>query len=296
MRILLFGRDGQVGWELQRSLAPLGTVAAVSRGDADADLAHPARVAEKIRSFAPEVVVNAAAYTAVDRAESEHELARIVNADAPGAMARAAAAVGATFVHYSTDYVFDGSGTDPWDEQSPTGPLGMYGRTKLEGEEQVRASGARHLILRTCWVYAARGHNFLRTMLRLARERDTLDVVDDQHGAPTGAELIADVTAHSLKAMLAKPELAGTYHLSAAGETSWHGYARFVVERARAAGAELRVGPEAVRPVPTSAYPTPARRPGNSRLRTRSLEAGFGLSLPPWQDGVERALAELLGR
>lgn len=296
MRILLFGRDGQVGWELRRSFAPLGAVAAVGRGDADADLAHPARVAEKIRSFAPDIVVNAAAYTAVDRAESEHELARTVNADAPGAMARAAAAVGATFVHYSTDYVFDGSGTEPWDEHSPTGPLGVYGRTKLEGEEQVRASGARHLILRTCWVYAARGHNFLRTMLRLARERDTLNVVDDQYGAPTGAELIADVTAHALRRMHANPALAGTYHLSAAGETSWHGYARFVVERAREAGAELRVEPAAVRPIPSSAFPTPARRPGNSRLRTCRLETSFGLSMPPWQQGVERTLAELLGR
>lgn len=296
MRILLYGRDGQVGWELQRSLAPLGTVATVGRGDTDGDLAHPDRIAEKIRCVAPDVVVNAAAYTAVDKSESEPALARTVNAEAPGAMARAAAAVGATFVHYSTDYVFDGSGSQPWDEQSPTGPLGVYGRTKLEGEEQVRASGARHLILRTCWVYAARGHNFLRTILRLARERETLDVVDDQHGAPTGAELIADVTAHALRGLLANPGLEGTYHLSAAGQTSWHAYARFVVERSLAAGAELRIEPEAVRPIPSSAYPTPARRPGNSRLRTRKLEASFNLSMPPWQEGVERTLAELLGQ
>jgi dTDP-4-dehydrorhamnose reductase len=296
VRILLYGRDGQVGWELQRALAPLGTVVPIGRGDAGGDLAHPARVAERIRAVAPDVVVNAAAYTAVDKAEGEQELARTVNAEAPGAMARAAAAVGASFVHYSTDYVFDGSGTSPWDEQSPTAPLGTYGRTKLEGEERVRASGARHLILRTCWVYAARGHNFLRTMLRLARERDSLTVVDDQHGAPTGAELVADVTAHALRMVLAKPELAGTYHLCASGETSWHGYARFVVERARAAGADLRVESEAVRPVPSTAYPTAARRPGNSRLRTHRLESCFGLSLPPWQDGVERTLAELLGR
>ncbi|RPI14993.1 MAG: dTDP-4-dehydrorhamnose reductase, partial [Lysobacterales bacterium] len=188
MKILLFGRDGQVGWELRRALAPLGTVVALGRGgaaDGDVDLARADAVTAKIRECTPDVVVNAAAYTAVDRAESEPELARRVNAEAPGAMARAAAELGAAFVHYSTDYVFDGSGTAPWTEQSPTAPLGVYGRTKFEGEEQVRVAGGRHLILRTSWVYAARGHNFLRTMLRLARERDSLTVVADQHGAPT---------------------------------------------------------------------------------------------------------------
>ncbi len=298
MKILLFGRDGQVGWELQRALSPLGTVVALGRegtADGGGDLAHPERVAARIRESAPDAVVNAAAYTAVDRAESEPELARRVNAEAPGAMARAAAEVGAAFVHYSTDYVFDGGGTAPWTEQSPTGPLGIYGRTKLEGEEYVRDAGGRHLILRTCWVYAARGQNFLRTVLRLARERDSLTVVADQRGAPTGAELIADVTAHALLRLLANTDLAGTYHLAAGGETSWHEYARRIVEKARAAGADLKLAPEGVRPVPTSAYPTIARRPSNSRLATQKLESCFGLTLPPWQAGVDRALAELLG-
>ncbi|HMV62789.1 MAG TPA: dTDP-4-dehydrorhamnose reductase [Zoogloea sp.] len=297
MKILLLGKNGQVGWELQRSLAPLGDLVALDRhGDGGwiGDLADPDGLAATVRAVAPDLIVNAAAHTAVDKAESEPDLAFTINALAPGALARAAATCGALLVHYSTDYVFDGRGTAPWAEGAPTGPLSVYGRTKLEGETLIRDSGCRHLIFRTSWVYAARGGNFARTMLRLAVERDALSVVDDQHGAPTGAELLADVTAHAARMTFARPELAGTYHLAAAGETTWHGYARHVVEFARARGVPIRVAPDAIRPVPTSAFPTPAQRPANSRLDTRKLRDAFGLVLPDWQQGVERMLTEIL--
>lgn len=299
MKILLFGKGGQVGWELQRSLAPLGEVVALDRDDTaplSGDLADPERLAAVVGAVRPHVVVNAAAYTAVDQAEREPELARAINGTAPGVLARAAAARGAWLVHYSTDYVFDGSGTAPWTEESPTDPLNVYGQTKLEGEEQIRASGCRHLILRTSWVYAARGHNFARTMLRLASERDELKVIDDQHGAPTGADLLADVTSHALRSALARPELGGTYNCVAAGETTWHGYARHVIEAARAAGHPMSVAPEAVRAVTSEAFATPARRPHNSRLATGKLRQAFGLALPDWQTGVDRMLTEILGR
>ena len=299
MKILLLGKNGQVGWELQRSLAPLGEVVACdfdSEGELKADFSRPESLRPLVQRVRPALIVNAAAHTAVDRAESEPERARAINATAPGLLAREAAALGALLVHYSTDYVFDGSGHAPRDEAAPTGPLNTYGRTKLEGEDLVRASGCRHLILRTSWVYAARGGNFARTMLRLAAEREALDVIADQFGAPTGAELLADVTAHAARRTLAEPALAGTYHCVAGGETHWQGYASFVIERARALGAALRVTPQAIRPIPSSAYPTPAARPLNSRLDTRKLQAAFGLVLPDWQIGVERMLAEILQR
>ncbi|GAP33571.1 dTDP-4-dehydrorhamnose reductase [Piscinibacter sakaiensis] len=297
MRILLFGGNGQVGWELRRALAPLGEVIAPDRRDAalHADFAQPQGLAATVRAVAPDVVVNAAAHTAVDRAESEPALAQAINAEAPGVLAREAAACGAWLVHYGTDYVFDGSGSRPWAEDSPTGPLSVYGRSKLAGEQAIRASGCRHLVLRTSWVYAARGGNFAKTMLRLAAERERLTVVDDQVGAPTGAELLADVAAQALRSARARPELSGTYHVAAAGETSWHGYARFVIEHARAAGRPIRVAPDAIEPVPTSAFPTPAHRPANSRLDTRRLREAFDLVLPPWQQGVARMLTEVLG-
>jgi dTDP-4-dehydrorhamnose reductase len=247
-----------------------------------------------VRAVAPQVIVNAAAHTAVDKAESEPELVRTINANAPGVLAREAAALGAWLVHYSTDYVFDGSGSTPWVEDSPTGPLSVYGRTKLEGEQLIRASGCRHLLLRTSWVYAARGGNFAKTMLKLALERDTLSVIDDQIGAPTGADLLADVTAHALRSALQQPAVTGTYHAVAAGETSWHGYARHVIEFARAAGQPVKVARDAVGPVPTSAFPTPARRPNNSRLNTKKLCDTFGLQLPRWETGVDRMLSESL--
>ncbi|MEO7152147.1 MAG: dTDP-4-dehydrorhamnose reductase [Burkholderiaceae bacterium] len=291
MKILLLGKDGQVGWELQRALAPLGEL--VAWGSAQADLRDPAGLEWKVRRERPQVIVNAAAHTAVDRCESEPDDAMAINATAPGVLAREAAALDALFVHYSTDYVFDGGGTRAWTEDDATGPLNMYGRTKLAGEAAIREAGGRHLILRTSWVYAARGANFPRTMLRLAAERDALSVIDDQVGAPTGAELIADVTAHALRATLDRPELCGTYHLAAAGATTWHGYARHVIEAARARDAHrVRVAPDAIRAVPSAAFPTPARRPLNSRLHGGKLQRAFGLHLPDWRVGVDRLLAE----
>jgi dTDP-4-dehydrorhamnose reductase len=297
MKILLFGQGGQVGWELQRALAPLGEVIGLDHDSRDlhADFSQPDALAATVRSVRPDIIVNAAAHTAVDKAESEPALAQALNADAPGVLAREAAALGATLLHYSTDYVFDGSGHAPRDEGAATGPLSVYGRSKLDGERQIQASGCRHLILRTSWVYAARGGNFAKTMLRLAAERDALNVIDDQIGAPTGAELLADVSAHALRTLQQRPELAGLYHCVTGGEVSWHGYARHVIEWARAHGQALRVAPEAIRPIPTSAYPTPATRPLNSRLDTRRLQAAFGLRLPPWQPGVERMLHEFVG-
>ena len=294
MKILLFGKGGQVGWELQRSLAPLGQVVALDFDSVGlcGDFANPAGLAETIRQLAPDVIVNAAAHTAVDKAESEPALARTINALAPGVLADEAQKLGAWLVHYSTDYVFNGSGDCPWLESDATAPLSVYGQTKLEGEHAV-ARCAKHLIFRTSWVYAARGANFAKTMLRLARERDQLKVISDQIGAPTGAELLADVTAHALRAVQTRPELAGLYHLAAGGETSWHGYAQFVVEHARRAGQPIRVNPEAIIAIPTRDYPTPAQRPLNSRLDTGKLQAAFSLSLPEWQSGVERMLDEI---
>lgn len=297
MKILLFGRNGQVGWELQRSLAPLGEVVALDRegeGGLCGDLMDAQGVVRTVRAVRPDAIVNAAAYTAVDKAESEADRAAQVNAITPGAMAQAAAEVGAWMVHYSTDYVFDGSGERPWREDDATGPLSVYGRTKLAGEQRIVAANPRHLVLRTSWVYAARGGNFAKTMLRLARERERLTVIDDQHGAPTGADLLADVTAHALRSLAAGTGQAGIYHVAAAGETTWNGYARFVVGKAQQAGEMIKAGPEQVDPVPTSAFPTPARRPHNSRLDTSRFRGTFGLVLPPWQQGVARMLQEIL--
>ena len=297
MKILLFGKNGQIGWELQRALAPLGELVALdfdSPGPLAADFSRPEGLAATVRAVRPQIVVNAAAHTAVDSCESELARAHTLNAAAPAVLAHEAQALGAWLLHYPTDYVFDGSGDTPRTEDAPTGPLSVYGRTKLDGEDAIRASGCRHVILRTSWVYAARGANFARTMLRLAQERERLAVIDDQVGAPTGAELLADVSAHVLRAALARPEVSGTYHCVAAGETSWHGYARHVIEFARAAGAPIRVAPGAIAPILTSAYPTPAVRPKNSRLDTTKLRTTFGLALPPWQAGVDRVLTELL--
>jgi dTDP-4-dehydrorhamnose reductase len=297
VKILLFGRNGQVGWELQRSLAPLGELVALDRTGAQGlcgDLADPDGVARTVRSVRPDVIVNAAAYTAVDKAESEADAARTINAIAPGAMAAAASEVGALLVHYSTDYVFDGSGTRPWTETDSTGPLGVYGQTKLEGEQRIAQVLPRHLVLRTSWVYGARGGNFAKTMLRLAREREELKVVADQVGAPTGADLLADVTAHAVRSLLAGRGDPGIYHVAASGATSWHAYARFVVTHAQQAGQPLKAGPDRVLPIPSSAFATPARRPHNSRLATTRFQTTFGLALPAWEQGVERMLQEIL--
>ena len=290
MKILLLGKNGQVGWELQRSLSPLGELVALD--SKQCDLTDFDALAGIVRNAAPDVIVNAAAYTAVDKAESEPDLARMVNAQSVALLAEHAAQSGAWLIHYSTDYVFDGSGEKPWLEADQTGPLNVYGATKLEGERLISQSGCKHLIFRTSWVYGARGGNFARTMLRLAKERDALRVIDDQTGAPTGADMIADVTAHAIRLAMRCPEVAGLYHLAAGDATTWHGYASFVLDYARAAGVALKASE--ICPVPTSAFPTPAKRPHNSRLNTEKLQSTFDLYLPRWQAGVERMLTEVL--
>ena len=297
MKILLLGKNGQVGWELQRSLSILGEVVACgfdSPAELKADFSDPESLVALVQRVRPDAIVNAAAHTAVDRAESEPGLTHRINALAPGVLAREAAALGAWLVHYSTDYVFDGSGDQPRKEDAATAPLSVYGSTKLEGEARIRASGCSHLILRTSWVYAARGGNFARTMLRLAADREELKVIADQVGAPTGADLLADVTALALGRLRAQPALSGTYHCAAAGQTHWHGYAQFVIEWARAHGHPVKVAPDRVLPTLTQDYPTPARRPLNSRLDTTKLRSTFGITLPHWQQGVQRLLAEVL--
>ena len=304
MRVLLFGASGQVGWELQRSLAPLGELIALDRhgnglhdgthGNLCGDLANFSSLAETVQKVRPDVIVNAAAHTAVDKAESESELARTLNALAPGVLAQEAVRLGALLVHYSTDYVFDGSGTRPWREEDATGPLSVYGQTKLDGERLIEAACPNHLIFRTSWVYAARGGNFAKTMLRLGQERERLSVIDDQFGAPTGADLLADVTAHAIRQVLRRPQDAGLYHLVASGETTWNGYAKYVLGQAQSVLPAINIKAVEVAAVATSAFPTPARRPHNSRLDTTRLQATFGLSLPDWRLGVTRMLTEIL--
>ena len=300
MKILLLGKNGQVGWELQRSLAPLGEVTALDRYSTDfcGDLGNLAGLRETVQRLRPQVIVNAAAHTAVDKAESEPELARLINATAPGVLAQEAHKLGAWLVHYSTDYVFDGSGSQPWVETDTPAPLSVYGHTKLEGEQLIAQHCPKHLIFRTSWVYAARGGNFAKTMLRVARERERLTVIDDQWGAPTGAELIADVTAHAIRQVQQRPvgphDEAGIYHLAASGHASWNSYAKHVLAQAAQAQPAIELVAKEVAPVPTSAFPTPANRPHNSRLNTAKLQSTFGLRLPPWQQGVDRMLAEIL--
>jgi dTDP-4-dehydrorhamnose reductase len=302
MKILLLGKNGQVGWELQRSLAPLGDVVALDFDSTDlcGDFTNLQGLADTVRQVQPQVIVNAAAHTAVDKAESEPALARTINALAPGVLAQEAAKLGAWLVHYSTDYVFDGSGTRPWVETDTPAPLNVYGRTKLEGEQLIAQHCPQHLIFRTSWVYAARGGNFAKTMLKLAQEREVLKVIDDQIGAPTGADLLADITTHALRSVLqpvASHErlgLAGTYHAVAGGETSWFLYAKHVLGQQNRAWAAINLIVKDIQPVPTSAFPTPAQRPHNSRLDTTRLQKAFGLTLPPWQQGVDRMLAEVL--
>ena len=289
MNILLTGKNGQVGWELQRTLQPVGKVAAFSH--AGLDLADAAAIRSKLDEVRPDVIVNAAAYTAVDKAESEPELAHEVNAVAPALLAQEAARRGALLIHYSTDYVYDGAKAAPYVESDKTNPLGAYGRSKLAGEEGIRASGCDHLIFRTSWVYAARGANFLRTILRLAAEREELRIVMDQIGAPTWARLIAEATALALRQALAERRHgrfeSGLFHLACAGETSWHGFASAIVEGRQG----LRV--KAVTPITTVDYPTPAQRPANSRLDTGAFRARFGLALPDWRDCLQLCLEEI---
>jgi dTDP-4-dehydrorhamnose reductase len=297
MKILLLGKNGQVGWELQRSLAPLGELIALDRqthNGLSGDLSDLDALRSTIRRVKPDIIVNAAAYTAVDKAESEIELADRVNGLATGVMAEEAAAMNAWLIHYSTDYVFSGMGSAPWQETDTVAPVNHYGSSKLAGELAVTTSGCKHLIFRTSWVYGARGNNFAKTMLRLAKDRQTLNVIADQIGAPTGADLIADITALAIQQAVQRPELSGLYHLAASGEISWHGYASYVIDFAKANGEQLAV--TAVDPIETTAYPTPARRPLNSRLNTRKLRENFSLHLPDWQSGVTRMLMEVLNK
>lgn len=305
MKILLLGRNGQVGWELQRSLALLGELVSLGRETAAnpqgwcGDLTQPEAVAESVRAIAPDVIVNAAAYTAVDRAETESEVAYQINAQGPAVLAAEAQKLGAWLLHFSTDYVFDGSGDLPWREADDTGPLNVYGASKLAGESAVASQCSRHVILRTSWVYGSRGSNFAKTMLRLAATRDTLNVINDQYGAPTGADLLADVTAHIVKQVMTSDEVnaqalhAGLYHLAASGETTWFDYANFVIQQAVGAQAATKMVATRVNPVPSTAFATAARRPQNSRLDTHKLRSIFKLHLPAWESGVARMLSEI---
>ena len=295
MRILLTGKDGQVGFELQRALAVMGEVCAVDY--AECDLADASAICALVRAFNPNLIVNSAAYTAVDQAESEPELAHAVNAVAPGVLGEEAAKLGAWVVHYSTDYVFDGTKLGAYTENDPTNPLSVYGRTKRDGESALQASGARHVIVRTSWVVGAHGSNFAKTILRLGVERESLNVVADQHGAPTSAALLADVTARLVRQRQRAGDHDfpfGLYHLAAGGETTWCDYARFVVSEALAAGRSLKLSPDAIRAISSSEYPSAATRPANSRLDTRKLRAHFGLELPDWQNGVRHILQQIL--
>lgn len=298
MKILLFGKNGQVGWELQRSLAPLGQLVALDRHSQSycGDLTDLAGIAKTLQNIQPDVIVNAAAYTAVDKAETDISQAELINSKAPEALANAAKECEAWLVHYSTDYVFDGRGNEAWKEDDTVNPLSVYGSSKLLGEQAIQRAGCQHLIFRTSWVYAARGNNFAKTMIRLAQEREQLSVINDQFGAPTGAELLADVTAHAIRLAGRKKDVAGLYHLVTAGETSWFDYARYVLDFARRAGVTLKLPENALQAIPTSQYPTPAKRPLNSRLNTEKLKSTFDIDLPDWQMGVERMLMEIHGK
>jgi dTDP-4-dehydrorhamnose reductase len=285
-----------VGWELQRSLSVLGTVTALGHDSTDhcGNFANPSAIADTVRDLRPDVIVNAAAHTAVDKAESEPDLARTLNATAPGILAEEAARLGAWLVPYSTDYVFNGSGARPWVETDAPGPLSVYGHTKLEGEQAIQASGCKHLILRTSWVYAARGGNFAKTMLKLAQERERLTVINDQFGSPTGADLLADVTAHAIRHLQQRPQDGGLYHCVAGGDTTWHAYASHVIQTAQRLNPALVIKAADIAPVPSSAFATAAKRPHNSRLNTAKLQSTFGLTLPHWQQGVDRMLREIV--
>ena len=298
MKILLFGEKGQVGWELQRSLIPLGELVALNSTSENfcGDLTNLAGIKQTVRKIAPDIIVNAAAYTAVDKAEKEPELAQILNAEAPGVLAQEAKQLNAWFIHYSTDYVFNGTGDQPYLETDPTDPLNVYGKTKLEGEINIQSSGCAHLIFRTSWVYASYGNNFIKTILRLAQQRDKLTIVNDQVGSPTGAELIADVTAYAILTLKHNPEVSGLYHLVASGCTSWFDFAKFILKHAEQANIPLKVPSTALQPLKSDDYPLPAERPLNSRLNTRKLENTFDLTLPEWQIGVSRTLTEILDK
>ncbi|MGQ3889248.1 dTDP-4-dehydrorhamnose reductase [Legionella sp. CNM-1927-20] len=294
MKILLFGKSGQLGWELRRSLMPLGELIALDRhSELTANFEDLAGIAKTIRFIKPDIIVNAVAYTAVDKAESEQHLATLINAKALAVLAQESAKLGTLLVHYSTDYVFDGSGNISWQETDKTNPLNFYGMSKLQGEQEIINSGCQYLILRTSWVYGAYGKNFIKTILRLGQEKETLKIIDDQIGAPTGTELLADVTAHLLKTVKLNSNLKGLYHLSASGETSWHGFAQFILHEAEKLGKTLTI--RNLLAIPSKEYITPALRPLNSRLNTQKLQQTFSIYLPNWQLGVARAVREILG-
>ena len=293
VRILLFGKNGQLGWELQRTLAPLGELIALDRRGEEGlcgDLANLPGLSDTIEKLRPDIIVNAAAYTAVDKAEQEADSAQQINALAPQCMAQLAAQTGALLVHYSTDYVFDGRAESAYSEDAETGPLNTYGQTKLAGEKAIQQSGCRHLIFRTSWVYAARGKNFMNTMLQLGKSRDALNIVSDQIGAPTPARLVAEITAQSLRNQLA----CGLYHLTTSGHTSWHGFAREIFRLAREAGEPLSISAENVQPIPSSAYPVAAKRPLNSRLALNKIQQALGIDLPDWQSQLVITLKDYL--
>lgn len=292
MKILLFGADGQLGWQLRRSLGIIGNVTALARGSTPCgDLKDPEGISRTIRELVPDVIVNAAAYTAVDGAETDKDSAFAVNHRACDVLAGEAARLDAWLVHFSTEYVFDGSGDTPWRETDATSPLNVYGRSKLAGEQAVVRACPRHLVLRTSWLFDTWGDNFVKWLLRTACQEDSLDIVDDQWGAPTRAALVADVTAHMLRA--ATQQLAGIYHIAAAGETNRHGLATYALQCAAACGMPLRTPAESVRAVASSTFHTPAARPANSRLDTARVRTAFGLTLPPWREGVRAVVAEL---
>ena len=297
MKILILGKNGQVGWELQRALAPLGEVIALDRDglrDLCGDLSQMQAVSDTILDVKPDVVVNASAYTAVDLAESDQALADQINHLSVQKIARTCRSIDALFVHYSTDYVFNGAGNQSFSETDNIAPLNVYGTTKALGEQAIINSGCAYLIFRTSWVYAVRGKNFLKTMLNLAQQREELSIIDDQIGAPTSAELIADISAHAISQTLADQRKVGIYHLVASGETSWFNYANFIFEQARLLGCELAINK--LNAIPTSAYPTPAQRPHNSRLNNQKLQQIFQLNLPAWEQGAKRALTEILNK
>ena len=295
MKLLLTGKNGQVGFELQRALAPLGEIVAVDQ--ADCDLSSPDAIRQLVRETRPDVIVNPAAYTAVDKAETDRDPAFAVNAVAPGIFGEEAAKLGAFVVHYSTDYVFDGAKQGAYHEDEATNPQSVYGESKRDGEVALQVANPRHLILRTSWVVGAHGGNFAKTMLKLAADRDALSVVADQWGAPTSAALLADLTAHLIRQQRGNQDAFpyGTYHCVAGGETHWCDYARYVIGAAIKVGRPINVQPEAIKPIATTDYPTPAKRPANSRLDTRKFRGTFGLELPPWQAGLDHILQQILG-
>ena len=295
VKILLTGKRGQVGFELRRALTPLGTLIALDR--TQCDLSDAQQVRAVIRECRPDVIVNPAAYTAVDLAETERELAHAINAAAPAAIGEEAAALGALVVHYSTDYVFDGTSSAPYSEGVLPNPQCVYGSSKWAGEQALAATGCQHIILRTSWVVGAFGSNFAKTILRLAAERDSLNIVADQWGAPTSAALLADLTAHIVRQAVGSTDAAqlnGIYHASAGGRTNWHAYACHVIERARLAGRPINVAADAIHPIASTQYPTPAKRPANSCLDTRKLQTTFGLHIPQWQGGVDHILDQIV--